>query len=137
MDTSRTINKMGAKKVYVVYRRAREQMPAEQKEIDDAAFELSEALLKYFPDELKFINLCGAIKYLEGSYEDALAFFNKALALSPDDDIVIGNIAQVNFALGRFDEVEKLCDQVLSRENADPEMVKFVRDLKAKAQDRR
>ncbi len=106
-------------------------------EKDELAFELSEALLKYFPDELKFINLCGAIKYLEGSYEDALAFFNKALALSPDDDIVIGNIAQVNFALGRFDEVEKLCDQVLSRENADPEMVKFVRDLKAKAQDRR
>ena len=46
MDTSRTINKMGAKKVYVVYRRAREQMPAEQKEIDDAMNEGVEFLFQ-------------------------------------------------------------------------------------------
>lgn len=46
MDTSRTINRMGAKKVYVVYRRAREQMPAEQKEIDDAISEGVEFLFQ-------------------------------------------------------------------------------------------
>ncbi len=46
MDTSRTINRMGAKKVYVVYRRAREQMPAEQKEIDDAIKEGVEFLFQ-------------------------------------------------------------------------------------------
>lgn len=46
MDTSRTINRMGAKKVYVVYRRAREQMPAEQKEIDDAINEGVEFLFQ-------------------------------------------------------------------------------------------
>ena len=46
MDTSRTINKMGAKKVYVVYRRAREQMPAEQKEIDEAISEGVEFLFQ-------------------------------------------------------------------------------------------
>lgn len=36
MDTSRTIKRLGAKNVYVIYRRAREQMPAEEKEIEDA-----------------------------------------------------------------------------------------------------
>ncbi len=36
MDTARTINKLGAEKVYVIYRRAEEQMPAEKKEIKDA-----------------------------------------------------------------------------------------------------
>jgi len=46
MDTSRTINRMGAKKVYVVYRRAREQMPAEQKEIDEAISEGVEFLFQ-------------------------------------------------------------------------------------------
>lgn len=46
MDTSRTINRIGAKKVYVVYRRAREQMPAEQKEIDDAMSEGIEFLFQ-------------------------------------------------------------------------------------------
>lgn len=46
MDISRTIKRMGAKKVYVVYRRAREQMPAEQKEIDDALQEGVEFLFQ-------------------------------------------------------------------------------------------
>lgn len=36
MDAARTIKRLGAKKVIVTYRRAREQMPAEQKEIQDA-----------------------------------------------------------------------------------------------------
>lgn len=36
MDTSRTIKRLGAKEVKVVYRRSEEQMPAERKEIEDA-----------------------------------------------------------------------------------------------------
>lgn len=36
MDVARTIKRLGAKKVIVTYRRSREQMPAEQKEIEDA-----------------------------------------------------------------------------------------------------
>ena len=36
MDCARTIKRMGAKEVKVIYRRAREQMPAEIKEIEDA-----------------------------------------------------------------------------------------------------
>lgn len=36
MDTSRTIKKLGAEEVTVIYRRAEKQMPAERKEIEDA-----------------------------------------------------------------------------------------------------
>ena len=36
MDSARTIKKLGASEVYVIYRRAEEQMPAEKKEIEDA-----------------------------------------------------------------------------------------------------
>lgn len=36
MDVARTINKKDAKKVYVIYRRARKQMPAEAEEVDSA-----------------------------------------------------------------------------------------------------
>lgn len=36
MDTARTIKRLGAKRVIVVYRRARQQMPSEQKEIEEA-----------------------------------------------------------------------------------------------------
>lgn len=45
MDTARTIKKLGAEKVYVIYRRAEEQMPAEKKEIQDAK---NEGILFFF-----------------------------------------------------------------------------------------
>ena len=46
MDCARTINKMGAKEVKVIYRRAREQMPAEDKEVEDAINEGIEFLFQ-------------------------------------------------------------------------------------------
>lgn len=46
MDASRTIKKLGAKEVYVVYRRAEKQMPAERKEIEDAKEEGIEFLFQ-------------------------------------------------------------------------------------------
>lgn len=46
MDVSRTIKRLGADKVYVIYRRSEEQMPAERKEIDDAKAEGIEFLFQ-------------------------------------------------------------------------------------------
>ena len=46
MDCARTINRLGAEKVYVIYRRAREQMPAEEKEIENAINEGVEFLFQ-------------------------------------------------------------------------------------------
>ena len=46
MDASRTIKRLGADKVYVIYRRAEEQMPAERKEIEDAKAEGIEFLFQ-------------------------------------------------------------------------------------------
>lgn len=46
MDASRTIKKLGAEDVYVVYRRAEKQMPAERKEIEDAKEEGIEFLFQ-------------------------------------------------------------------------------------------
>lgn len=47
MDAARTIKRLGAKKVIVVYRRAKEQMPAEEKEIQDAIDEEIEFLFQH------------------------------------------------------------------------------------------
>ena len=46
IDTARTVNKMGAKKVYVIYRRNEKEMPAERKEIEDAKNEGVEFLFQ-------------------------------------------------------------------------------------------
>lgn len=46
IDCARTIKRKGAKKVLVIYRRAKEQMPAEQKEVEDAIAEGVEFLFQ-------------------------------------------------------------------------------------------
>ena len=46
MDTARTVARLDAKKVFVIYRRAEEQMPAERKEIEDAKKEGIEFLFQ-------------------------------------------------------------------------------------------
>ena len=46
MDCARTIKRLGAKEVKVIYRRAEEQMPAEKKEIEDAKKEGIEFLFQ-------------------------------------------------------------------------------------------
>lgn len=46
MDCSRTIKRLGAEKVYVIYRRAEKQMPAEEKEIEAAKNEGVEFLFQ-------------------------------------------------------------------------------------------
>ena len=46
MDCARTIKRLGAKEVKVIYRRSREQMPAEDKEIEDAIKEGIEFLFQ-------------------------------------------------------------------------------------------
>ncbi|MBR6034407.1 MAG: FAD-dependent oxidoreductase [Clostridia bacterium] len=53
MDASREINHLGAKKVTVVYRRQREQMPAEPKEIEEAEAEGINFLFKTNVKEIK------------------------------------------------------------------------------------
>jgi len=58
MDTSRTIKRLGAKEVKVVYRRAEKQMPAERKEIEDAKKE-----------GIEFLFLTNMIKVLDGKIE--------------------------------------------------------------------
>lgn len=46
IDTARTVKRLGAKKVIIIYRRAKEQMPAEAKEVEDAENEGIEFLFQ-------------------------------------------------------------------------------------------
>ena len=58
MDTSRTIKRLGAKHVLVVYRRAEKQMPSERKEIEEAKKE-----------GIEFLFQTNMIKVLDGKIE--------------------------------------------------------------------
>lgn len=68
MDCARTIKKKGAKEVYVIYRRAEEQMPAEKKEIEEAKkegiiFLFQNNIVKIIPKENK--NTVGKIECIK------------------------------------------------------------------------
>lgn len=104
-------------------------------ENDALTYRICSEVLKYFPDELRFINMCGAIKYFEGAKEDALGYFRKALVLSPQDEIVMSNIARVSFEVGDYNETVKVCDAILAIDGADQEIKDFARDLKKNVQD--
>ena len=58
MDTSRTIKRLGAKEVKVIYRRSEKQMPAEIKEIEDARKE-----------GIEFLFLTNMIEVFDGKIE--------------------------------------------------------------------
>lgn len=58
MDTSRTVKRLGAKEVKVVYRRSEKQMPAERKEIEDARKE-----------GIEFLFLTNMIEVFDGKIE--------------------------------------------------------------------
>lgn len=67
MDTARTVKRLGASEVHVIYRRAEEQMPAERKEINDAKkegikFLFQTNILRILADDNKKIEKLECIK---------------------------------------------------------------------------
>lgn len=68
MDCARTIKRLGAEKVYVIYRRAEEQMPAERKEIKDAKSEGVEFLFQ--------TNIVKMVKKHQDAKEEPLSMGN-------------------------------------------------------------
>ncbi len=67
MDTCRTVKRLGAEEVYVIYRRGEEQMPAERKEIEDAKnegikFLFQTNILKIMGNDENVVNKMECIK---------------------------------------------------------------------------
>ena len=67
MDACRTVKRLGAEEVYVIYRRAEEQMPAEKKEIEDAKkegikFLFQTNILKIIGNDENVVNKIECIK---------------------------------------------------------------------------
>ena len=79
MDSARTIKRLGADKVYVIYRRAEEQMPAERKEIESAKNEGIEFLFQnnivriFNSDSLKNSNLDKSKLHMENNSKNVVA----------------------------------------------------------------
>ncbi len=122
MDTSRTINKMGAKKVYVIYRRSREEMPAESKEIDDAIKEGIEFLFQNNIVKIQGINKVEGIECIktklvkkegesrlvpinieESNYNIKVDYVIMAVGSKPDKQL----LEKTNLKLNKWGYIEK------------------------------
>ena len=111
LDTARTINKLDAKKVYIIYRRAEKQMPAETKEIQEAKKEGIEFLFQnnivkiIGDDKVKAIELIKTkllkkegedrevpIDIENSNYELEVDYVIKAIGSEPERDDIYGDI---------------------------------------------
>lgn len=117
MDCARTINKLGAEKVYVIYRRNEDQMPAEKKEVEDAKKENIEFLfqnniVKIIPNQNNDLEKLELIKTelvekegekrlvpinIEGSnYEIIVDYLVSAIGSKPDKQLLDSLNIQLN-----------------------------------------
>lgn len=90
MDTSRTIKKLGAKEVTVIYRRSEQEMPAEEKEIEDAKQE-----------NINFLFQTNILKILgESKVEKIECIKTKLIKKEGETRLSPVNIENSNFVLG-------------------------------------
>jgi glutamate synthase (NADPH/NADH) small chain len=89
LDAARTIKKLGAKKVFVIYRRSEKQMPAEKKEIEDAKL-----------DGIEFLYQTNIIKIYgsqEGKVNSIECVKTELIKIENEDREVPVNIENSNF----------------------------------------
>lgn len=91
MDCARTIKRLGAKKVYVIYRRSEEQMPAEKKEIEEAKNEDIEFLFQN--------NIIKMIPNNEGKLEKVELIKTKLVEKEGEERLVPVNIEGSNYEI--------------------------------------
>ena len=107
MDCARTIKRLGAKEVKVIYRRAEEQMPAEQKEIKEAKEEGVEFLFQNNIVRIIGINKVEKMELIKTELVQKEGETRKLPVNIPDSNYII-DIDYIVMALGSMpDEVVK------------------------------
>jgi tetratricopeptide (TPR) repeat protein len=80
-------------------------------------------ILNHYPDESRAMSSYGAVHIYRGQYKEALDLFNQAIAISPHDTIILGNLFQVNTLLGRYKVADGFNKKVLEIKPNDSEYV--------------
>ena len=120
MDAARTIKRLGAKNVYVIYRRAREQMPAEDYEVEEAMKEGVEFLFQN-----NIVKIIGNDKKIIRTMPNTPALVNCGMSsLSPNKNIEKNDIDAVKTIFDSFGKSEivdeSLIDVVIGASGSSP-----------------
>jgi cellulose synthase operon protein C len=84
------------------------------------AREVSQQLLRLFPDDIGILLVAGSAESALGSIVQAAAHFGKALARDPDLDIARENIAAGQIRLGQYGKALETLQPLLARERGTP-----------------
>ena len=79
------------------------------------ALKTARAAIKSAPREAFFYNIAGLALSGMGKERDAIAYYQKALALNPDYLEVQKNLAQALFLMGKHDKVKSVLDRLLAK----------------------
>ncbi|MCL2888655.1 MAG: tetratricopeptide repeat protein [Elusimicrobia bacterium] len=88
-------------------------------ELDEAFKELSENILKYYPDSVESLSNLGIYYSLQKDYDKGLIFFLKAEKLNPKDEIVLSNIAEAYDKKGDALKADEYRAKLLSLQKKD------------------
>lgn len=103
----------------VLYQSAQDKV--EENDFDGAICDLN-LLINNFPDDAIAYNDLGVVHFRNGNKEEALYFYEKAIELSPDQDIFKKNLADFYFfEQGRAEDAMKLYVNVLENSPQDVE----------------
>lgn len=80
----------------------------------EEALTLLEAIFNKFKNTMVYGNL-GYLKLLSGQHEEALAFNLEAYDYNSEDQTIRDNLAQTYYMLGRYEDAEKLYEQVVAK----------------------
>lgn len=88
MDVSRTVKKLGAKKVLVIYRKSEKEMPADRKEIEEAK-----------TDGIEFLYQTNILKILGKDKVEKIEVIETELINENEDKVVLTNIEGSNYEI--------------------------------------
>lgn len=102
-----------------------QDMYAANRGADEQIYRLIDKTLQYDPDNFMIINIKGALQVAEKDFDGALKTFEHALSLSPNDEVILSNIAYTNELKGNKQEAIKIYQQMLDNAETSEEYRKL------------
>ncbi|MDE6023026.1 MAG: tetratricopeptide repeat protein, partial [Muribaculaceae bacterium] len=85
--------------------------------------------LEYYPEDPVALTLKGSIEYEAGRMEDAQKYLERAYRVSPEDPLIVSNLAYISFAMGDRDKAEALYTAVVESDKADDESKEAAKNM--------
>ena len=77
---------------------------------EEDSMNLVETLLRYDPENAIFISDKASLMFMQWRFDEAMALYEKALALQPDDMLITGNLAYGYYQTNQFDKAQKYAE---------------------------